>query len=130
MPFAVWVPSEDQNSQRLKYYKAILYMFRAHPLEYIAYYYCVEDKSWFTWDAKRSRNNWIAKGKRKHQLPDLSLRIKRLWLWSVSPVNHRGTQFLFYPTIGNDHLPNFGSVSVSISVRFRFSNIYYCILEL
>ena len=98
--FAVWVPSElteEQKCQRLKCCKAILDMFRTHPLEYIVSHYCVEDESWFTWDAESSWKNWISKGKNKPQLPDLSLQIGRLWLWSVSPVNQRGTQFLFYP---------------------------------
>ena len=66
------MPSEltkEQKIQRVKCCKAILDMFRTHPLEYIASHYCVEDESWFTWDAEFSLKNWIAKGKNKPQLP-------------------------------------------------------------
>ena len=70
--FEVWAPSElteEQKSQREKCCKAILDMFRTHPLEYIASHYCVKDESWLTWDAECSRKNWISKGKNKPQLP-------------------------------------------------------------
>ena len=36
-------------------------MFRTHSMGYIASHYCVEDESWFFWDSKTSRKNWIGK---------------------------------------------------------------------
>ena len=69
--YAIWVPSELNDShkiQRINCCNAILDMFRTHSMDYIASHYCVEDESWFFWDSKTSRKNWIGKTAKKPTL--------------------------------------------------------------
>ena len=97
--FAVWVPSElteEQKCQRVKCCKAILDMFRTHPLEYIASHYCVEDESWFIWDAECSWKNWIAKGKNKPQLPRPKLTDRKTMVRGVGMIFFMGGPNSFF----------------------------------
>ena len=69
--YAIWVPSELNDSHKIQTVNccnAILDMFCTHSMDYIASHYCVEDESWFFWDSKTSRKNWIGKTAKKPTL--------------------------------------------------------------